>query len=188
VWVNDVNANGFLADTPITVHAGSLTYTSLERPNFCSLPTHHLLIQIMLFTLSENATFVDRSGTEITFAAALLPEALRQYRSGTESPSQIIFKAELVTAIGGEEGGDGPVTISAVSPALLIDQRAMIRPLMGLSFIGSVINSQPPDGVLPSYWFRYVLCPQTSSFSSPHLSKRRTRFSTPHQVGLVHYV
>ena len=69
---------------------------------------------------------------------------------------QMIFKAEFSDR---EDDSLGPriSSITFISPILLVDQRAMIKPFMEMSFIGDVKNSEPlPAGVRASYWFRCV--------------------------------
>jgi hypothetical protein len=74
----------------------------------------------------------DRNGTTYQFDSDLLPEYFATYRSANASMSQMVFKAEF----------DDAEIIIAVSLVLLIDQRAMMRPFMGLSFTGQVVNTE----------------------------------------------
>ena len=97
----------------------------------------------------------DRNGTTYQFDSDLLPEYFATYVSANASMSQMVFKAEF----------DDAEIIIAVSLVLLIDQRAMMRPFMGLSFTGQVVNSGQPDGVDGVSWFRWDF---SNSFSIYH--------------------
>jgi len=94
--------------------------------------------------------FNDRSGAMYTFSPDLLGEILGFQHLINASTSMMVFKAEFNTT-----SDDGQQEIVALTLVLFIDGRAMMRPFMGLSFIGSVINSGQPSDVLPSYWFRW---------------------------------
>ena len=104
----------------------------------------------------SSGTFVDRKGAETPFPDRMLPAFLRggSYHSGSESMSQMVFKAKF-----------NKTKIVAINIELLIDQAAMVLPFRGLSFIGSVINSAPlPEGINETYWFRWDLGSKISFF------------------------
>jgi len=112
----------------------------------CACCYIHLAHHQVKVVMEDDVLFIDRDGSERSFSNALLGDLLH-YHSGNESLSQMIFKAEF--------NGDGDIT--SISPALLVDQRAMAKPFIGLSFIGNVLNSDPlPAKIKPSYWFRCV--------------------------------
>ena len=114
---------------------------------------------------SENCFFIDRNGTQTAFSYSLLPAFLRDdYHSGSESMSQMVFKATYGNATTTVKGKKMPKIVK-VEIELLVDQAAMMLPFRGMSFIGSVINSAPlPEGIQDTYWFRWDLGSNISSF------------------------
>ena len=66
------------------------------------------------------------------------------------STSMMVFKAEFNKTSDERE-------IVALTLVLFIDPRAMMRPFMGLSFIGTLINKNQGPDVGSSYWFRWDL-------------------------------
>ena len=113
--------------------------------------------------LFMDGTFVDRKGRELPFSTSLLPKYMRDgYTSGTQSMSQMLFKATL--------NAKGKIT--AMQLQLLIDQTTMAKPFAGSSFVGTVINAEPGDGVNETAWFRWDL---SSNFSYYERSEGEAR-------------
>ena len=139
--MGSINLFNMSVDTCEEFHTGDVAISLPDDTDFVKYG------DIFFITESEACHFNDRSGAMYPFSSDLLGY-VSEIEPLNATTSMMVFKAEFNTTSKERE-------IVALTLVLFIDQRAMMRPFMGLSFIGRLINSGQPSNVLPNYWFRW---------------------------------
>ncbi|GAX81889.1 hypothetical protein CEUSTIGMA_g9317.t1 [Chlamydomonas eustigma] len=119
----------------------------------------------------QSCNFVTRSGWSIPFNCTLLSPNMQDLLIGHQQDSsdlrltlsQMVFKAKLdvglskINSIFSSNNNYINGMITSVELMMLIERTAMIIPFMNTTFVGQVINSQPPLGVNATQLFRWDL-------------------------------